>query len=137
MVVISMSLLGTMLGVFVTYASISEVSSLNHSRIMRISMLNTMSLTFIFSILVITTTGSQLLAMILPVFIMTNSMVRFSQKFSKLDVVEGLLTSIMSASMGVMLIGMFSRAAVWALESFLVLSEILLLASIARPKRRQ
>lgn len=137
MVVISMSLLGTMLGVFVTYASISELSSLTHSRIMRISMLNTMSLTFIFSILVIATTGSQLLAMILPVFIVVSSMVRFSQNFSKLDVVEWLLTSIMSASMGVMLIGMFSRAAVWAIESFLVLSEILLLASIVKPRRRQ
>ncbi|KPV42326.1 hypothetical protein [Alicyclobacillus ferrooxydans] len=93
-------------------------------------MLNNMSLTFIFAMLVELTTDSKSASIILPMVTVCLPLLWTARTFQYIEIVELLITSIMSVSMSVMLIGMLTNQVVWLIQISLVFVEVLLFLSI-------
>lgn len=99
---------------------------------MRICMLNSMSLAFIFAMLIELATGSKSLAIIIPVATVCLPMVLMMKPCSVLDITESCIATLMSASMSVMLIGMIDATVIWVIQCVLVGIEVMLYLSVVR-----
>lgn len=95
-------------------------------------MLNSMSLAFIFAMLIELTTGSKSLAIIVPVITVCLPMVLMMKPPSILDITESCIATLMSVSMSVMLIGMIDSAVVWVIQCVLFFIEVMLYLTVVR-----
>jgi len=95
-------------------------------------MLNSMSLAFIFAMLIELTTGNKSLAVIIPVVTVCLPMVLMMKPPSILDITESCIATLMSVSMSVMLIGMIDSSVIWVIQFVLVLIEVMLYLTVVR-----
>jgi len=95
-------------------------------------MLNSMSLAFIFAMLIELTTGNKSLAVIIPVVTVCLPMVLMMKAPSMLDITESCIATLMSVSMSVMLIGMIDSTVIWVIQFVLVLIEVMLYLTVVR-----
>lgn len=129
------SFLGSVIGFFVCYQTVAKMQHMNNPIRMRVCMLNSMSLAFIFAMLIELTTGSKSLAVIIPVVTVCLPMVLMMKPFNVLDMVESCIANLMSVSMSVMLIGMVDHSVIWVIQCVLVLVEIMLYMVVLRKIR--
>lgn len=88
---------------------------------------NSMALSFIFAMLVETTTSSKVLGVLISLIAVSlTTYVIFGLRHS-LDMMETMLSAIMGAGMGVMLLGMMSVGAIWILQLGILGVEIFVL----------
>jgi hypothetical protein len=95
-------------------------------------MINNMSLSFIFAMFVELTTNSKSLAVLLPIISSCMPFVWKEGSFKVLDVAEIIITSLMSVTMSVMLIGMINNEVILLIQLVLLIVEILLYLSIIK-----
>lgn len=77
---------------------------------------NSMALSFIFAMLVATTTSSKLLGVLISLIAVSLTTYFIFGLRHSLDMMEAMLSAIMGAAMGVMLLGMMSLGAIWILQ---------------------
>lgn len=104
---------------------------------MRLCMVNSMSLAFVFAMLVELTTGNKSLGILIPIVLVCLPIVLMMKPFSMLDLVESGIANLMSVSMSVMLIGMVSNHIVWVIQCVLVVTELLLLFTLIQEVHRR
>lgn len=126
------SFIGSVIGFLVCYKTIASMSHLKSTVQMRICMINSMSLAFIFAMLIELTTDSKSFAIIVPVVTVCLPMVFMMKTFTVLDVIESCTVTLMSTSMSIMLIGMVDPGVIWVIQVFLVAIEGMLYAAIQR-----
>ncbi|KYP79933.1 hypothetical protein [Ferroacidibacillus organovorans] len=126
------SFFGSIIGFFACYKIVAKMHHVNKSLQMRICMLNSMSLAFIFAMLIELTTGSKSLAIIIPVATVCLPMVLMMKPFSVLDMTESCIATLMSVSMSVMLIGMIDSTVIWVIQCVLVAIEVMLYLTVVR-----
>ena len=124
------SLIGSILGFMVCYRAVATINHGNHVRGMRICMLNSMSLAFVFAMFVELTTGSSTLSIIIALATVCLPVLLMMKTVSALDVVESVISNLMSASMSVMLIGMVNPLVSWIVACILVVIEVMLLLAL-------
>lgn len=130
------SLIGSLIGFYVCYTTLLPLDSKERVEDMRVCMLNSMTLAFLFALLVELTTGSKSLAVIIPFASIAGLMASTMRPFSILNLVELGMSTLMSVSMGVMLLGMIDNQVVWIIQVCLVAMEVLLFTSIRKRKAR-
>jgi hypothetical protein len=126
------SFIGSILGFLVCYQTLVKMHHLSSSIRMRVCMLNSMSLAFIFAMFIELTTGSKSLAVIVPVVTVCLPMIFMMKPFSVLDIVESGIANLMSVSMSVMLVGMVTPDVIWVIQCIFVLTELLLYLAVIR-----
>jgi hypothetical protein len=129
------SFVGSVLGFIVCYRTIISSHHLTDAVRMRICMLNSMSLAFLFAMVVELTTGSKPMALVLPLVTVCVPLVVLMKPLNVLDIVESVIASLMSTSMSVMLIGMVDNQVIWLIQFCLLAVEILLYLSVVRKIR--
>ena len=120
---------GTLVGLIVCYRVYSR---LNHSVPRRICMINSMTLPFLFSTLIVLSTHNTSLAVLVPTAAVFLPIVVMAKSADILDFVEISAATIMSASMSEMLSSTMNHQAFLSLMLFLVVCEILLFFGDAR-----
>jgi hypothetical protein len=129
------SFLGSIIGFLVCYRTIAKLHHVADPIRMRVCMLNSMALAFIFAMLIELTTGSKPLAVILPLLTVCIPLLFLMKPLNVLDVVESVIASLMSTSMSVMLIGMVDTPVVWLIQCCLLGIEIVLYVAVIRDVR--
>jgi hypothetical protein len=130
------SLIGSLIGFYVCYTTLLPLNSVEKVEDMKICMLNSMTLAFLFAMLVELTTGSKSLAVLIPFASIAGLMASTMRPFSILNLVELGISTLMSVSMSVMLLGMIDNQVVWVIQICLVAMEVLLYTSIRMRKPR-
>ncbi|MFB5191165.1 hypothetical protein [Alicyclobacillus fastidiosus] len=125
------SLLGSLLGFIVCYRTIVRLHHVSQSFRMRVCMLNSMSLAFVFSMFVELATGSKVIAVILPLISVCVPLILSMKPLNVLDIIESGIASLMSISMSVMLIGMMDNQVIWVIQCLLLAIEVLLYLSVS------
>ena len=116
------SLIGSLIGFVVCYQLFVKFQLVENRFNMRICMMNSMSLAFIFAMLIELTTGSKGLAVIIPIVSICLPILGFT-KFNLVDTVEACIATVMSVSMSIMLIGMTDPIVIFIIQGILVLIE--------------
>lgn len=116
------SLVGSLIGFVVCYQLFVKLQLVENRFNMRICMLNSMSLAFIFAMLIELTTGSKGLAVLIPIVSICLPILGFT-KFNLVDTVEASIATLMSVSMSIMLIGMTDPIVILIIQGVLVLVE--------------
>lgn len=129
------SFVGSIIGFYVCYQTVVKMHYVSNLIRMRVCMLNSMSLAFIFAMLIELTTGSKSLAVVIPVVTVCLPIVFMMKPFNVLDMVEACIANLMSVSMSVMLVGMVDHSVIWAIQCILVLIEIMLYLALLRKMR--
>ncbi|QSO48709.1 hypothetical protein [Alicyclobacillus mengziensis] len=129
------SFLGSSIGIYVCFRMVTERHLLSNP--MRLCMVNSMSLAFVFAMLVELTTGNKSLGILIPIVLVCLPIVLMMKPFSMLDLVESGIANLMSVSMSVMLIGMVSNHIVWVIQCVLVVTELLLLFTLIQEVHRR
>jgi hypothetical protein len=126
------SFVGSILGFLVCYQTLVNLHQVSRPIRMRVCMLNSMSLAFIFAMFIELPTGSKSLAVIVPVATVCLPIIFMMKPLSVLDIVESGIANLMSVSMSVMLIGMVTPDVIWVIQCILVLTELLLYLAVIR-----
>ena len=124
------SFFGSVIGFYVCYIVVAHAHSFNHAYKMRVCMVNSMSLAFIFAMLVELTTGSKSLAVVVPVLTVCIPVVVMMGPPRILDIAEVCIGTLMSVGMSVMLIGMTDTIVIWLMQCILVLIEVMLCLTV-------
>ncbi len=127
------SLVGSIIGFLVFPQAVMKTKHQNHAVRMRICMLNSMSLAFIFAMLVEFTTDSKILAIIIPVAAVGFTLVTLLKSLTMLDLIESGIATLMSTTMSAMLVGMISPIVIWVIQCVLVLIELMLFIAAKMP----
>ena len=128
------SLLGSIIGFYVCFQMLTHAHRFKNP--IRICMVNSMSLAFVFSMLVELTTGSKSLGIIVPMIFVCLPVVAMMRPFQVLDFVESAIANLMSVSMSVMLINMVAEQVIWVVQCTLVMIETLLLFALLQEMSR-
>jgi hypothetical protein len=127
------SFIGSVIGFYVCYRTLIKLKNINDENIrMRICMINSMSLAFIFAMLVELATGSKSLAVILPMISVCTPVLWTIRQLNVVDIMEVSIASLMSVSMSVMLIGMIDNQVILVIQSCLLSIEALLYIAVTR-----
>lgn len=126
------SFVGSILGFLVCHRTIMKMNHSHNAKDMRVCMLNSMSLAFIFAMFIELTTSSKTWAIIIPIATICLPMVIMMKTFTILDLVESGIAMLMSASMSIMLIGMVSPIVIWVIQCILLFIEIMLYSIVVR-----
>ncbi|MFD1674778.1 hypothetical protein [Alicyclobacillus fodiniaquatilis] len=124
------SFIGSLVGFYVCYRTLITLEQVAETARMRICMMNTMALAFIFAMFVELATGSKSLAVLVPFISVCVPMVWGMKEFGILEIGEIGITSLMSISMSVMLLGMVNNRVVWLIQMCLLLVEMLLFFAV-------
>lgn len=119
------SFIGSIIGFFVCYQIFVKLQITKNRLAMRICMINSMSLAFIFAMFIELSTGSKGLSVIIPVVSICLP-IFWLTRFNIIDTIEACTATLMSVSMSAMLIGMADAYVVLTIQSILVSIEVIL-----------
>lgn len=122
------SLLGTIVGLLVFYQLLSEmIDHIGLELKIRLVMGNSMAFAFTLSMFLNMVTGSKWISVSVTLIVISIAAYLLYKPNKLIDMIEVVLSAIMSAAMGVMLFGMVNMVAVFMIQVALLVVECLML----------